>query len=56
MINEFQKYPTDKQKFDENYTRAFGVKCPRCNSKGLANGKITCIKCGGIGYIKKEKA
>jgi hypothetical protein len=53
MINEFQKYPTDKQKFDENYMRVFGVRCTRCNPKGLANGKRDCLKCGGLGWVKK---
>ncbi len=26
-INEFQKYPSDKKKFDENYERVFGKRC-----------------------------
>ncbi len=33
-INEKQKWPTDKKKYDENWIRAFGIKCKRCKGSG----------------------
>lgn len=64
VINEFQKYPTDKKKFDKNWIRAFGVKCKRCKGSGWIDEydeelgasigvKFYCPKCNGIGKVEK---
>lgn len=51
-INESQKWPTDKAKYDKNYQKIFGMRCINCKfyKRGHAN---TCpIKCP---YGKNEK-
>jgi len=63
-INEKQKWPQDKRKYDREYLRVFGVKCPDCKGVGQlirANWQddITamedCKICKGLGYIEKPK-
>ena len=58
VINEFQKYPTDKKKFDKNWIRAFGVKCIHCKGNGIipvGQCFVTCPKCKGTGKTEREK-
>jgi len=53
-INEAQKWPTDKARYDVNYLRIFGEKC-MCDDKGyyVDNGiKTKCILCA----INKQKS
>lgn len=60
-INESQKWPADKAKYDKNYLKLFGKLCPLCEGKPrgiLAKygaGWTTCTRCNGIGYVEKEK-
>jgi len=60
-INEFQKYPTDKKKWDKNWLRIFGVKCPVCMGWGIQSNTIDteneqkCPKCNGNGFVEREK-
>ena len=30
VVNEKMKWPTDKAKYDKNYTKIFGVDCKKC--------------------------
>lgn len=30
-INETQKWPTDKARYDKNYLKSFGMRCKNCN-------------------------
>lgn len=59
--NEYQKYPTDKKKYDKEYLRVFGIKCLFCNGRGwvyedeTVDTKTDCPICHGIGYIEKPK-
>lgn len=58
MINEKQKWPTNKKKFDKEYLRIYGEKCPECHGIGLTEdltGQYMCNKCFGVGYIEKAK-
>ena len=57
MINEHQKYPTNKTKYDNNYDRIF-PKCPVCKGIGHTRGwdttierfiKRKCLYCNGRG-------
>jgi len=55
---EFQKYPTDKRKWDRNYLKIFGIKCPKCKGTGMIPGGQCddyCRFCNGIGYVEKNK-
>ena len=52
-INEFQKWPTDKTKYDKNYLRLYGKLCFECNGYGYVEDNKTCDNCKGIGYVKK---
>lgn len=59
---EFQKFPTDKRKYDQGYLRVFGKICPHCNGGGFRSDLmsgcdpyIVCGTCDGIGFIPKEK-
>lgn len=63
-MSEFQKYPTDKKKFDQNYLRIFGKKCLRCGGDGCwhsvvgfqtARPLIKCPECDGFGYVERKK-
>lgn len=49
-INEKQKYPTDKARYDKNYIRAYGIVCKDCDGSG-------CSACNWLGFFphKKEK-
>ena len=52
------KWPTDKPRYDKNYLRLYGKKCPLCNGKarGLPHkdgGWITCSQCKGLGKVEK---
>ena len=62
---EFQKWG-NKEKYDKEYLRLFGVKCCICNGTGwrreydpelgaLQGVQIHCQYCNGIGYIEKKK-
>jgi len=59
-INEKQKWPTDKVKYDKGYLRLFGKICPLCNGKprGILSkygeGWTTCPRCNGIGYVERK--
>ncbi len=53
-INEKMKWPTDKPKYDKNYLRLYGEKCPVCNRAHVAWIAL-CPKCNGIGYVEKKK-
>ena len=46
-INEKQKWPTDKPRYDKNYLRLYGKPCPVCTGRQEV---LACWKCGGIGY------
>ena len=62
-INEFQKWPTDKPRYDKNYLRLYGKPCLKCKGTGLQyeplsyeeNGKDIpeCPDCNGVGYVWK---
>lgn len=61
-IDESQKWPADKAKYNENYLRIFGVECSMCKGKGYFNDycklqkrmiKTTCLICYGKGRMKK---
>ncbi len=61
-INEAQKWPTDKSRYDFNYLRIHGERCDACKGRGYYDDKVpgkkkrvctTCLICGGIGYVKK---
>ena len=55
-ISEFQKWPTDKKKWDRNWLRIFGKKCWFCKGKGYLENDEKCIPCkvcGCIGYTEK---
>lgn len=55
-INEKQKWPTDKAKYDRNYLRLFGRLCSECKGIGIVDGDgiaYKCTNCKGIGYVKK---
>jgi len=63
MINEFQKWPSDKKKFDREFLRLYGNKCSKCNGTGEIRDCILyddwefhkCPFCNGIGYIEKPR-
>jgi len=55
---EGMKWPTDKPRYDKNYLRLFGKKCPLCNGKARGipakgGGWTTCPKCWGLGKVEK---
>lgn len=51
-INEFQKYPTDKARYDKNYQKIFGstktIICKYCKGKG-------CPACNWLGSVDRRK-
>ena len=59
-INEFQRWPTDKDKYDKNYLRLFGIKCSQCDGSGILTYDsklkkiIECGTCKGLGYKEKK--
>ena len=62
MINESMKWPTNKTKYDANYLRLYGVRCPDCHGEGELNLGVRmeyvhkCPTCGGLGYVEKKHA
>ncbi len=48
--------PVDRDKYDKNYLRVYGDKCPKC----LGSGRIAgvgfrdCEYCDGVGYIERR--
>jgi len=55
--------PVNKEKYDKNYLRIFGVVCPQCNGKGYLEDfgvqknekiKTKCLICQGYGYVEKK--
>jgi len=52
-INEHQKWPTDKAKYDKNYQKIFGhtktIICKYCKGEGCP----ACNWLGGFGNCKK---
>jgi hypothetical protein len=58
-INESQKWPTDKERYDRNYLKIFGKKCPSCDGqeRGVLcaeGGWTTCPLCNGLGYVEQK--
>ena len=62
---EALKWPSNKDKYDREYLRIFGIKCTHCNGTGwikehdpeigaLQGVEYYCPYCNGIGYIKKK--
>ena len=47
-INEIQKWPTDKVKYDKNYIRLYGIVCKYCKGKGCP----ACNWLGGFDNVK----
>lgn len=63
MINEFLKWPTDKERYDREYLRIYGVPCKHCKTRGWYEDfckvqkkmiKTTCIFCNGLGFKEKK--
>lgn len=55
---EAMKYPSDKAKYDKNYLRLYGKKCPTCGGKARGvpakdGGWTTCPKCMGLRKVEK---
>ncbi len=63
MNSEAMKWPTNKHKYDRNYLRLYGVKCPECHGTGelrsdLMTGcdpDIKCDTCDGLGYTERNR-
>lgn len=62
MGKGWHQRPCNKDKYDKNYLRIFGIKCWACNGEGklqaigcLPKSDLTCIVCNGIGYYPKSK-
>ena len=58
MINEAMKWPSDKKRYDQNYLRVFGEKCPHCHGVGRIDffGIDTeCVICHGVGYVERRR-
>ena len=56
--------PVNQKKYEENYLRCFGAKCPKCKGDGGHLGVweygyrsqwYTCSQCGGVGYVERRK-
>lgn len=65
-MSEFQKYPSDKKKFDKNWVRIFGERCPECLGTGVVDDTKhsvelgididkECPRCNGVGKVEKKK-
>lgn len=39
--------PVDRDKYERNYLRIFGVRCPHCEGAG-------CEKCNHIGFVERK--
>lgn len=58
-INEFQRWPSNKKLYDENYERIFGKVCSICDGKKYLvdksphgeDIKTICIVCNGKGRV-----
>jgi len=55
---EGMKWPTDKPRYDRNWIKLFGKKCPVCGdmARGIPSkygGWIRCPKCKGLGKVEK---
>jgi hypothetical protein len=51
--------PVNKAKYDSNYLKTFGQRCPECNGSGFdCDGDpcsmSRCILCEGIGFIERS--
>lgn len=62
-VNESQKWPTDKARYDANYLRLFGEQCDVCHGRGYHEDVVphmkqrvrtTCLICGGTGKLKSK--
>jgi hypothetical protein len=58
--------PVNKDKYDRNWLRIYGVVCPECNGAGvlgepdfIGSSHVCtmhyCEKCNGVGYIERKK-
>jgi hypothetical protein len=52
--------PVNKEKYDKNYLRVFGKKCPFCDENGktgydpITKKYVVCQFCMGLGYVEKK--
>lgn len=50
--------PVNQDKYDKNWLRLYGVKCPKCKGEGVVGG-ITghwCLTCNGHGLVEPRIA
>lgn len=58
--------PVNREKYDKNYLKLYGVLCQICNGTGVAGipdfegtkeviTQHVCLNCNGLGYIQKER-
>jgi DnaJ-class molecular chaperone len=53
-INEHMKWPGNKEQYDRNYIRCFGVECPQCMGSGVFAGE-ECRTCEGLGKVERKR-
>ena len=53
--------PVNKQKYDKNYLRIYGMRCPICLGHGFSEIDMTgyfiqvaCSNCHGVGYLEQK--
>lgn len=61
MINEFQKWPSNKDQYDKNFEATFGKLCEACQGRGFHSNywkkkwiKTACVVCGGDGRVYEQ--
>ena len=49
--------PVNRARYDRNYLRIFGERCPVCGGDGWDNLRVghPCPACNGLGYVEKTK-
>ncbi len=52
----------DRRKWEKNWLKIFGVKCPECKGVGIVDygddfmARVTdCKICNGLGYVEKKR-